>query len=74
MTSRFYLIVRESSILVDGIDPSNDGSDWFALQNSLLFSFSEEWDLVVHVLQHDEDGGLAGKLLGSVILKSSEKI
>ena len=69
-----YLIVGECTILVDGIDPGNDGSDRFALKNSFLFSFSEEWDLVVHVLQHDEDGGFAGKLLGSVVLKSNEKV
>ena len=74
MPKLFYLIVWESSILVDGIDPGNDGSDRFSLKNSFLFSFSEERDLVVHVLQHDEDGGFAGKLLGSVILKSGEKI
>ena len=35
-----------------------------------MFSLREERDLVVDILQHDEDCGLTGQLLGSVILKS----
>ena len=34
-----------------------------------MFSLREERDLVVDVLQHDEYRGLAGQLLGSVVLK-----
>ena len=34
-----------------------------------MFSLREEGDLVVDVLQHDEYRGLAGQLLGSVVLK-----
>ena len=34
-----------------------------------MFSLREERDLVIDILQDNEDGGLTGQLLGSIILK-----
>ena len=54
--------------------PCDRSSDWLSLHDSFLFSLSEERDLVVDILQHDEDRGLAGQLLGSVVLKCSWRL
>ena len=62
------LIIWESSISVYGIDSGDDGSYGFTFQHTLLFTLSEQRNLIVDVLNHDEDGGLGGKLLSSVIL------
>ena len=49
--------------------PRDWGSDGFPLHDSFLFSLREERDLVVHVLEDNENRGLTGQLLGSIILK-----
>ena len=64
-----YLIVGERPVLVDGVDAGDDRADGFTFKNSFLLAFREERNLVVDVLEDDEDRGLAGQLLGSVVLK-----
>lgn len=44
-----HLIVGVSSILVDSINLSDLGTDRLSFKYSLLFSFSEQRNLVVHV-------------------------
>ena len=54
--------------------PGDWGPNRLALHHSLLLSLGEEGNLVVDVLQHDEDGGFAGKLLSSIVLEIEEKL
>ena len=61
-------------LLIIWLRPCDWGSDGFALHDSFLFSLREERDLVVDILQHDEYGGLAGQLLGSVILHTDGEV
>ena len=69
--ARFFahLIVGECAVLVDGVGPGDDGADGLALEDALLLALREERDFVVHVLQDDEDGRLARKLLRAVVLR-----
>ena len=69
--ARFFahLIVGECAVLVDGVGPGDDGADGLALEDALLLALREERDLVVDVLQDDEDGRLARKLLRAVVLR-----
>lgn len=61
----------EASVRVSGGAwlPRDGGADGLALHDGLLFPLREQRDLVIHVLQHNEDGRLAGQLLGAVILQ-----
>ena len=54
--------------------PGDWGPNRLALHHSLLLSLGEEGNLVVDILQHDEDGGFAGKLLSSIVLEIEEKL
>lgn len=67
-TCRPYLIIGKGAILVDGVDPGDNGADRLALEHALLLALGEERDLVVNVLQHDKYGGLARQLLSPIIL------
>ncbi len=66
-----HLVVREGAVLVDGVDPGDDGADGLALEDPFLLAFGEKRDLVVDVFEDDEDSGLAGKLLSTVVLEQN---
>ena len=72
----FFLLSRTGYLQKESVrkyfvikSPCDWGSDGFPLHDSFLFSLREERDLVVNVLQDNEDRGLTGQLLGSIILK-----
>ena len=66
------------SLLLPPFGKEDQPGDWgpnrLALHHSLLLSLGEEGNLVVDILQHDEDGGFAGKLLSSIVLEIEEKL
>nr|CAD7414549.1 unnamed protein product [Timema cristinae] len=69
-----YLVVGESPVLVDGVDLRDLGPYWFPLKDCLLFSLREQRNLIIDVLEHDEDRGLGGQLLGTVVLEQQSII
>ena len=63
------IFARGEASVRGGWLPRDGGADGLALHDGLLLPLREQRDLVIDVLQHDEDGRLAGQLLGAVILQ-----
>lgn len=63
-----YLIIGESSVLVDSVHLGDFAAHRFTLQDGFLFSFGEQRYLVVNILQHDVHGRFGSQLLSSIIL------
>lgn len=63
-----YLIIGKRSVLIDSIHLGDFAAYRFTLEYGFLFSFGEQWYLVVNILQHDVYSCLGSQLLSSIIL------
>lgn len=63
-----YLIIGKRSVLVDSVHLGDFAAHRFTLEYGFLFSFGEQWYLVVNILQHDVYSCLGSQLLSSIIL------